>query len=191
MNIYHHLQSREMQKEGNMKWAQRTLASYFIQIFRTYIYSKKKFLQHKPHTYTQLPPTKYLCKPLGCYPQLENHCVGYGTKKKKRGNGRAQSLQYPGNIPERLLLKWSIVSYLCLPITLTSPSLTSWFLQTTNTSSVHQHCARQAKIQRMKKTKNADFLFDFSSITSLRHIKFTPNCTSTLSPNLIFFNFLY
>ena len=53
-----------------------------------------------------------------------------------------------------------------------------------------QHCAKQAKIQRMKKTKKADFLFDFS-ITPLRHIKSTPNCTSTPSPNLIFFNFLY
>lgn len=63
----------------------------FFQNFQTYIYSKKKYLQHKPHTYTQLPPAKYLCKPLGYYPQLENHCVGYGTKKKEEMEGTKTS----------------------------------------------------------------------------------------------------
>ena len=200
MSIYHTLQSREMQKEENMKWAQRKkkkrngrrgLQGLIVFKFFRPIFIARRNIYNTNHIHTHSCHQLNLC----VNRQAATHSqktTAWDMEPKSRGNGRDQSLQYPGNIPERLLLKWSIVSYLCLPVTLTSPSLTSWFLQTTNTSSIlmDQHCAKQAKIQRMKKTKKADFLFDFS-ITPLRHIKSTPNCTSTPSPNLIFFNFLY
>lgn len=107
----------------------------FFQNFQTYIYSKKKYLQHKPHTYTQLPPAKYLCKPLGYYPQLENHCVGYGTKKKKRKWKGPKPL-----VPRKYSWTTAVEMVHCVLFVPSSnshyPSLISWFLHTTNTSSI-------------------------------------------------------